>query len=173
MDPWKRGRGTSRCRAGSGILGQGAGLHGCMGDQEGRYQATWKRELKLPWRKDGLLKASRRFSGFGPLGCQSRTLSLNRCLGAWVGHEGDSPPGPCIPQPRNPQLLSLASAFAHLLAREWWCITRDHITIQCAEVPIPMPGAKGFPRRGPHIGLVVHTCQTPGCQVMSTRCGGQ
>ena len=26
---------------------------------EGRYKATWKREVKIPWRKAGLLKLSR------------------------------------------------------------------------------------------------------------------
>ena len=31
---------------------------------------TWEREFKLPWRKTGLLKSSRRLSGFGPVGCQ-------------------------------------------------------------------------------------------------------
>ena len=30
----------------------------------------------LPWRKAGLLKSSRRLSGFGPAGCQERPLYL-------------------------------------------------------------------------------------------------
>ena len=34
-------------------------------------------EFKFPWRKASLLKSSRRFSGFGPGGCQSRSLSLS------------------------------------------------------------------------------------------------
>ena len=44
---------------------------------EGRYKAAWKREFKLPLRKAGLPKLSRRLSGFGPVGCQSRTLFLS------------------------------------------------------------------------------------------------
>ena len=35
--------------------------------EEGRCQATWKREFKLQWRKAGPLKSYRRLSGFGPV----------------------------------------------------------------------------------------------------------
>jgi len=41
----------------------------------GLLQTTWKRKFKLPWRKAGLLKSPRWSSGFGPVGCQQRTLS--------------------------------------------------------------------------------------------------
>jgi len=34
------------------------------------------KEIQIPWRKDGPLKLSRWFSGFGPVGCQQRSLSL-------------------------------------------------------------------------------------------------
>ena len=37
---------------------------------EGRHKATWKRKFKLPWRKAGLLKSCRWFSGPGPVGSQ-------------------------------------------------------------------------------------------------------
>ena len=36
----------------------------------GRYKATWKWEFKIPRRKAGLLKPSRPFGGFEPVGCQ-------------------------------------------------------------------------------------------------------
>ena len=36
----------------------GAKLSGARPGLEGRYEATWKRICKLPWRKTGLLKSS-------------------------------------------------------------------------------------------------------------------
>ena len=53
--------------------------------EEGRCKATWKSEFKLPWRKAGPLKTFRWLSGFGPVGCQQRTLSL---LHLGVGIQG-------------------------------------------------------------------------------------
>ena len=43
---------------------------------EGRYVAIWKRESRFPWRKAGLLKSFRRFSGLGPVEKNSRSPSL-------------------------------------------------------------------------------------------------
>ena len=43
---------------------------------DGRYRASRERAFKLPWRKADLLKSSRSLSGFGPVGRQFGTFSL-------------------------------------------------------------------------------------------------
>jgi len=75
----------------------------------------------LPWREAGRLKSSRRCSGFGPVGCQYRTLSLLRVGGTggddvvvpgggFLGRELLAVRGPLRPHPRH-FLLSDARVY--------------------------------------------------------------
>ena len=51
--------------------GLGVGVHSTSKADIG-LPGKW--EIKLPWRKAGLLTSSRSLSGFGPVDCQSRTF---------------------------------------------------------------------------------------------------
>ena len=53
---------------------------------EGRYKVIWKREFNPPWRKAGLLNSSRCVSGFGPGGCQERSLVVPAQGIEWFTH---------------------------------------------------------------------------------------